>query len=230
MTLKSLGKLALGAYSVHAGLKMLGDATAVLMGGGAGLGSMRTVDAPPAPATRGRTGGMTRSHYVVRNIDERVAVLQQLVVTGRTDPVIRKFTVQALSKRCGDKWCVTENDEWAEVNQVCAAIRKRYRYVHDEYGRDLFQAPRRTLELGGGDCDDQTSLTCACLGSIGFPTGARVVQTHDASTWNHIYALVGLPKARPTRWVPIDLSVPGKPPGWEVSRNELVAVRDYAFR
>lgn len=558
MSLKSLGKLALGSYSVYAGLRMLGDATSVLMGGAAGLGDMHTVDAPPKPATRGRTGGMTRSHYVVRNIDERVAVLQQLVVTGRTDPIIRKFTVQALSRRCGEKWCVTENDEWAEVVHVCAAIRKRYRYVHDEYGRDLFQAPRRTLELGGGDClpqgtlllndkfefvpiekaiigsriwgrdswtevkdvwfkgilpvdavflnngssfkatpdhkvyvaicrkhpegipsaggtctcrmpersieritvaqlregmvlvqpervafgtesldprrayieglylsdgwtshdfdfdiagrdgkpkeaqkhevemlcrelgvettwfeksirvrdsewsrrvqqmgsrawnkralsinltagaaaellrgimadsgqnthgpgrtftttsrklmlqtrilhrmlgvscgeryivdhgglgehpiwrlqtrtlaadhalgrapkllrvkgierdvmelpvydistadhyvylpeadvvvsncDDITSLICACLGSIGFPTGCRVVQSRDAQTWNHIYALVGLPKAQPTRWVPLDLSVPGKPPGWEVSRRELVAVRDYAFR
>ena len=76
-------------------------------------------------------------------------------------------------------------------------------------------------------CDDATLLICSTLGSIGYPTKCRVIRTKNANDWNHIYALVGLPPKQPTRWVPLDLSVSHKPPGWEPPADMIAAVRDF---
>ena len=159
MSLKTLFKLSLGAYSVHQGFKMLGEATSVLVGG-SGLGKMITVGEPSAPISDERSGGMRRQVYRVKpgDIDERIAILQDKIMKGRQDPMIRKLTVQTVSRKCGERWCVTEGDQWGEVVAVYDMLKKRYRYVHDEVKRDLFQSPRRTLELGGGDCLPQGTL------------------------------------------------------------------------
>lgn len=159
MSLKTIGKLALGAYSVHQGIRLLGEATSVLVGG-SGLGKMHTVGPPPEPVSDERTGGMRRKVFQVApaDIDGRIAILQEKIQKGRQDPVIRELAVKTVSRRCGDKWCVTEGDQWAEVVAIYDELKTRYRYVHDEARRDLFQSPRRTLQLGGGDCLPQGTL------------------------------------------------------------------------
>lgn len=171
--------------------------------------------------------GMTVAHHDVKTIDERVAFIIQMIQKGRDSAEVRRFAVQAISKRCGNKWCVKEGDGEAEVKALFAACQKYYRYCSDTYGKDLFQHPERTLEFGGGDCDDATILICSALGSVGFATKCRVIRTHNAREWNHIYALVGLPQKSPSKWVPLDLSVSSKPPGWQPDRSQVAAVKDF---
>lgn len=167
--------------------------------------------------------------HAVSNLDERVALIAQMVHEGREDAGVRELAVGLVSQRCGDSFCVRENDDMAEVEAVFSGLKNYYRYVSDPHGKDMFQSPARTLQFGGGDCDDATILVASCLGAIGFPVGARVVQTSGHDTWNHIYGLVGTPKGNARRWVPLDLSVRESTVGWEPPRHMIVAQRDYVF-
>jgi len=117
---------------------------------------------PPSPLNPqgGPPSGMTVTHKTVKTIDERVSYIIQMIQKGRDSAEIRRFAVQAISKRCGDGWCTPEGDGEAEVRALFAACQKVYRYCSDTHGKDLFQHPERTLEFGGGDC---------------FPEGSRVL-------------------------------------------------------
>lgn len=186
-------------------------------------------EVPPSPLNPqgGPPSGMTVTHKTVKTIEERVSYIVRMIQKGRDSAEIRRFAVQAISKRCGDGWCTPEGDGEAEVRALFAECQKVYRYCSDTHGKDLFQHPERTLEFGGGDCDDATILICSALGSVGFATKARVIQTTDATEWNHIYALVGLPQKSPSKWVALDLSVSSKPPGWQPPANKIARIKDF---
>lgn len=170
---------------------------------------------------------MQVTHREVRSIEERVAYIVEMIQKGRDSAEVRKFAVQAISKRCGDGWCVKEGDGEAEVKALFFAAQKVYRYCSDTFGKDLFQHPARTLDFGGGDCDDATILICSALGAVGFATKCRVIRTKAAKEWNHIYALVGLPQKAPSKWVALDLSVSTQPPGWQPPRDMIAEIKDF---
>lgn len=221
-----------GALDVVDGLSKARDALGRLRG--TSQGPARVIEAqytelpgtPPSSESTSATG-MTVRHHEVKTIEQRVAYIISMIQRGRDSAEVRRLAVQAVSTRCGDGHCVPEGDYDAEVIAVCKSLRQRYRYVRDTYGKDLFQHPARTLEFGGGDCDDISILICSMLGSIGYPTRLRVIRTKTAKDWNHIYCLVGLPPQNPTRWVPIDLSVPGAEPGWEAPANKIAQHKDF---
>lgn len=77
------------------------------------------------------------------------------------------------------------------------------------------------------NCDDQAIALAARLRSIGYPVAFRVIRAKGAPTWSHIYVMVGLPPTGPTKWVPLDTTVPGAPPGWEAPANMIQAKRDF---
>lgn len=87
------------------------------------------------------------------------------------------------------------------------------------------------------NCDEGSVLLGSMILAIGGQVKLRVIQAKGASTWSHVYLLVGLPPGAPTRWVPLDWSV-RKPAGWEVEGAEqcrrtgkpagmVVKVRDF---
>lgn len=183
---------------------------------------------PPKAVVKGETqdGGMTVKTFTVRTIEERVGFIVKMIQKGRDHPAVRKFTAHAVSKKCQGKWCVDEGDYENEIRAVFNTVRENVRYVRDTHGKDLFQHPARTLEFRSADCDDYSSLLCACLQSIGYPVRLRVIRTKTASDWNHIYALVGLPPRNPTKWIPLDASLP-KPAGWEAPASMVADKRDF---
>lgn len=163
----------------------------------------------------------------VKTIDERVRVIIRYIQKGQEDPRIREYTVKALSQKCGGNWCVEPGDHFEEVNTIFNALKKDYRYIADVYGKDTFQYPTRTLEFGGGDCDCASALLGSCLGSVGYKTGLRVIQTVNSDDWDHIYNLVWLPRDAPSRIVPLDLSVPKAPAGWQLAKDKIARHKDY---
>jgi hypothetical protein len=134
--------------------------------------------------------------------------------------------VQSVSQKCGKGWCVPERDWWGEVKTLFGAIRKNVRYVRDIHNIDTFQSPKRTLEFGGGDCDDYSITLGAALQSIGYPVKVRIVQTHGSPDFNHIFLLVGMPPRNPGNWYSLDASV-NKPAGWHPPRSMLTRIKDY---
>jgi predicted transglutaminase-like cysteine proteinase len=160
--------------------------------------------------------GMRATLHPVRNLDERMAIITQLVREGRVDPVVRSWVARTLTRRCGDTWCVPEKDRHAEIAAIFDEIRATVRYTGDVWSTDTYQAARHTLNTKIADCDDYTILACAALGSVGIPTRMVVIQTTESSEWDHIYLLA----YDGNRWIPFDASV-DKPLGWEAPSSTV---------
>lgn len=170
--------------------------------------------------------GMSLTVATVHTLPQRVKYIKQLIVKGRNHPAIRALAVKIVSKKCGKKFCIGERDYPKEVTAIFNWMRKNVRYVRDNIDRDTFQHPVRTIQFGGGDCDDYTITMAALLQAIGYPVKMRVIQTTDADDWNHIYLLVGIPPSDPQVWMPLDASV-NKPAGWEPPASMIKRKKDF---
>lgn len=186
--------------------------------GGLGDGRDRDSDEPRA------------KNFDAKNINQRIKHIVGLIQRGRADPKVKGVAIQAVSQKCGRDWCIPERDYAGEVKAIFAETRKRVRYVYDARGIDQYVAAKRTMQWGGGDCDDSAVVISSLLGAIGYPTRLRVIRTRDAGLppgeFNHIYVLVGLPPNAPQKWVPLDASV-NEPAGWEAPRDMVAEHKDY---
>jgi len=226
----SLGQFALGLASIAIGIHQIRNGVQRIRPparrqlpyprqGLAAPGELRSVQS-------GKTavGPIRLRTYRIKNLDERIAHLRELIEQGKRDPVVYEFARRAVNKRCGNGWCVPEKDNGRELQALFKAIRNNVRYTSDIDKVDSYQKPRHTLALHSGDCDDYSTLVCAAAATLGLKCRLKVIKTQGASDWNHIYAQVGLPRARPTRWIPLDASV-NMPMGWEAPRGAVVASR-----
>jgi hypothetical protein len=219
------------------GLQMPGQAFA-----NSGYSTVRAPDGTNVP--------MQMRSFNIRTLDDRIGYLKRLVDAGKRDPQVYAFGRRAVTRRCGNKWCIDEKDNLSEAKAIFDAVRQtrgrlngaggmgdvatarklfrqirdQVRYTSDIAGVDTYQKPAHTLALKSGDCDDYSTLTCATLQSVGIPCRFKVIRTKGAGDWNHIYPQAGFPRAKPTRWVSMDSSV-NMPFGWEAPPKMVAASR-----
>jgi transglutaminase-like putative cysteine protease len=228
----SLGRIALGLCGIALGVSQIRKGAAHiasvpsaprrLPGRGSRLGASPTTDRLGYAQTP--SGPLRLRTYKIRNLDDRIKKLRELVELGMRDPSVYEFARRAVNGKCGGKWCVDEKDTAGEIKALFEAIRKNVRYTSDIRGIDSYQHPAKTLMLRTFDCDDAATLACATAAAIGIPCRFKVIKTRGSSDWNHIYAQMGLPRQNPTRWVAFDASV-GKPCGWEAPKNMVADSR-----
>lgn len=178
-----------------------------------------------------KKNGMTVTHYRGKlPINERVGLLQDLVYQGVQDPAMRKLALQ-ITKDCPAR------DGRCEANAIDIWVRQNIRYTGDiapiKLGRhgpvesiDFFQAPKRTVEFGGEDCDGHAALNATLLALNGITSKFRVTSPSlFGEGWSHIYVVAGLPKERPSSWVVMDTTLPNAKLGQEHSSAKR---RDFA--
>lgn len=229
--LLGLATLAVGLSTAKKGAERLGNA----LNSGVPTTYGRTTRVPPIK-TQGRhvktaTGLMRVTTHEVRSLDDRLAAIAQKAHEGKLDPKVIAWARKELSRKCrpgwnGEQWCVPEKDTMAEINALYKALRRDVRYTSDVVGVDTYAHPKRTLEMGGGDCDEASATACAVLMAVGIPCRFEVLRTKDSATWNHIQAAAGLPKSNPTKWIPFDASVPMHA-GWEAPKSMVAEKRIY---
>lgn len=66
--------------------------------------------------------------------------------------------------------------------------------------KDILYAPQETLGRVQVDCEDVSLLLGSLLRTAGYPVKVKLVTNRTS----HIFPLVGLPRERPTRWIPLD--------------------------
>lgn len=191
------------------------------------------------------------------DLDEHVALIKRQVVRSLRDGETTQLAARLVSgqfdythdRRSGRDVAVVKawgkyyrapesaicrpRDTACEINAIWDFLVMNVRYVEDPEGIDTFRTLRLTLEAGGGDCDDATIAFCALLRAVGYKCVARVIST-DASggrNWEHIYPMVGLPKAAPKKFLPLDITVNGATPGWQygqgLSGGRIAKLRDF---
>lgn len=146
-----------------------------------------------APVTGSYSDGNMRTVMRESNdmpIEQRIASIQDLIEKSTQDPQMRKIALQATA-RC------PERDQECEAKAVYDYVKKHVRYTGDigpirhsdgsVEGVDLYQSARRTLEMGGGDCDDQAIVIATLLALNGHIAKLRVVRQKRDPDWSHIY-------------------------------------------
>jgi hypothetical protein len=172
----------------------------------------------PDPVGKFTDEGYVLTEYRKKDlpIEERVAILQDMIHKSVQVPSMRKLSLQ-VTKKCKAR------DTACESRAIHDWIEKNIRYTGDiaphKLGRhgpvegvDLFQRADRTVEFEGGDCDDHVVANCTMAILNGIPCRVKVTSPNKGKKddYAHVYAMHGVPKNSPRRWVPSDTTLPGK--------------------
>jgi transglutaminase-like putative cysteine protease len=221
----SLLEVGLGLAGIALGLRQIKTGAARV----AGSSRTRAPKRGPSDITvRTAKGPVRLRTHTIHGLDDRMKYLRELVEKGKRDPAVFEFARNAVNKKCGGSWCVSEKDNAGEAKALFEAVRKNVRYTSDIAGIDTYQKPSHTLRFKTGDCDDLATLACASAATLGLPCRFKVIRTKGAPDWNHIYAQIGFPRRDPKKWVSFDASV-NMPFGWEAPANMVEASRIFSL-
>jgi hypothetical protein len=161
-----------------------------------------------------KEGDMTLKHYSdpLMPIDKRVGIIQDMVWKSVRDPRMRKIAL-GVTQHCPAR------DGECEARAIFDYVKRNVRYTGDVApikkgkdgpveGVDYFQSAWRTLEIKGGDCDDHSIEVATILALNGISPKLRVTSPRGSKTYAHIYAIAGLPKNNPTKWIALDTTLP----------------------
>jgi len=171
---------------------------------------------PQAPAIDGYSDGGKKTTLRASPdmpIEERLASIQDLVYRSVQDPEMRKLALQITSS-------CPERDGECEAQAIYDFVKQNIRYTGDVApiqfpggdveGIDLYQSARRTVEMSGGDCDDQSILIATLLALNGITPRLRVMKESASEDFSHVFPIAGLPKNSPTSWIALDTTLPGR--------------------
>ena len=197
------------------GLGLAAAGVVVYRKNGGTLGQSRVVHKlPKAAPVMGKTNssGMSVSHQRSNDmsIEQRVRSIHDLVWKSIQQPEMRKLALQ-ITRGC------PERDKKCEAKAVYNYVKRHVRYTGDvapvKMGADgpleaidLYQRADRTLEFGGGDCDDHSILNATLLSLNGITARLKVTAEKGAGKeYGHIYTTAGVGSS----WLALDTTLPG---------------------
>jgi hypothetical protein len=190
---------------------------------------------PHQPASR--PAEYVLADWSYRSAPERMAFLRSVVEDAAQDTRIRAFAVAIVSAHG-----FVARDYENHARLLLEWVQGNIKYVPEE--GEILQDPRKTLELGFGDCDDQVLLLATLFASVGLPyrfvlaghapvrSPWRAAKTAQpvrwvegtrcpVADWKHIYLAVGWPVHDPRHWAWADPSEKDAPLGWDVFTGPL---------
>ena len=153
--------------------------------------------------------GIAKVHEV-GSVEDRLALIAKQVDVSVRDPWTRALALEIVSQtpQHGDGL------EAGEITSVFYWVKNNIQYRQDPRDYDLYATAKRTVQLGGGDCDDVTILVTALLSNLGYRIGAKTISP-DGKNW-HIYPVVAYhTKSNPKLICTLDTTQPDSAPGWE---------------
>ena len=196
-------------------------------------------------------GDMTLKSYADSDmpIDMRVGLIQDLTKSDKVHPEVvnlanaivgqgtkqvrvGKYVLTVQGANCSDAPCKAD----AIGRWVAAHVRYSGDIAPVKMGRngpveaiDFFQAARRTVEIGGGDCDDQSELNCSLVEALNDPQLRcmyRVTAPRPQSDWAHIYSVAQLG----SHSYALDTTLPGYKTGREAKHARKADFASVATR
>jgi hypothetical protein len=172
------------------------------------MNSMSRFGLAPSPAIHAVKAApaapVLRVHNVL-TLGDRVRVIRNLIwgndprigtAGSLKDPLMRQIGL-AVTQHCPPR------NDLCELKAAFDFMSMNVRYTGDIAGKDTFQSALRTLQYGGGDCDDGAILGAVLTAENGFFSKARIT-SNTGATWDHIYLLTGVPKHNPRDWIAFD--------------------------
>jgi len=121
-----------------------------------------------------------------------VPIMARLARQDAVDPTVRDWALAAIRN-------VARDDYDGEARALMRAALRAVRYTLDPPGHEYVQAPRRTLAIGAGDCDDIATLLAAAIMAIGRIFRLVVVARQPGNPI-HVWAEMRSPEG----WITID--------------------------
>ncbi len=94
-----------------------------------------------------------------------------------------------------------------EAAALCEWVKRNIRYVRDVNEVETIQTPLKTLDIGQGDCDDQSTLLASLLEAVGFRTRFLAIKTAAFGPFVHVVAQAQIGR----EWVPLETTEPWEP-------------------
>ncbi len=140
-----------------------------------------------------------------------VEYLRQLIEDGIRDRFVRQKALQIIH-RAGIK----QHDELGEIRAITKWVQNNVHYVKDPFSVEYFMTARRILKdvdagNSGADCDDFVIVWASLLGSLGYQTGAIIVDSNKDGVFNHVMGVVkpmAPTKKYGTKWIVAELIFP----------------------
>lgn len=135
---------------------------------------------------------------------QTLRAMAEMVRRGSRDPRVRDAAL-AITRGCPG------HDFQCEIRRLFEFVRDRIVFRRDPIGQERVQdAPRTLFIFRSGDCDDQSVLLAALLGSLGHQS-RFVVLSFDGGDFHHVCLQV-LDRGR---WISLDPTRERAPIGWE---------------
>lgn len=151
-----------------------------------------------------------REFLTTRVTEGTIARMIQLAKMGARHPQIW-LAARQITKGLHAK------DYMGEAKRLFNAVRTGgtlgLRWVRDTKNVETLAAPWRTIEAGGGDCDDLSTLLASMLLSIGHDPRFKTIAANPAfpKEFSHVFDQVLISGT----WFSMDPSVENAPFGWE---------------
>lgn len=103
--------------------------------------------------------------------------------------LVNRFKASPLIRQCatGLVFLAPEKDERAEIEALFHFVRDSIRYTRDIHDVETLSTPDKTLAGRFGDCDDQVTLLCTLLESVGYPTRFVIAGYLGGADFSHVY-------------------------------------------
>jgi len=146
-----------------------------------------------------------------KRFESVVGYLIRLIEDGLRDEFVRNKAKEIVTKAG-----IRGHDELGEIRAIVKWVQNNAVYRKDPIDVEYFQTARRLIKdieqgRSGSDCDDHVILAASLLGSIGYATGALIVDSNADGVFNHVMLIVRT--AAPTKefgnkWIPCELIFP----------------------
>ena len=106
-----------------------------------------------------------------------------------------------------------------EAEHLFKWVQRNIRWTRDVYGVETLATPIRILEMGAGDCDEESILLASLYMAVGFPVKFVAVANNPKykDTFSHVFVAVDL--TGEGDWVSADPSNPSAEFGWETPQQ-----------
>jgi transglutaminase-like putative cysteine protease len=118
---------------------------------------------------------------------------------GVTNPEIRRAALQIVQN-------VASRDQQGEISTILQWVKANIKF-RGEY-KETVQTPLVTLQLHAGDCDDQSTLMAALLGSLGYKCRFRTVAADPTAPYAFSHVFTEVFQRKTGAWISLDSTVP----------------------
>jgi hypothetical protein len=108
---------------------------------------------------------------------------------------------------------VASRDQQGEIAAVLQWVKSNIAF-RGEWAETV-QTPLVTLQLRAGDCDDQSTLMAALLGSLGYKTRFKTVAADPSAPYAFSHVYIEIFQRKSGQWIALDSTVPQSFPGWQ---------------